>query len=31
MGFVVVNKEFLIQSLINGKVLDLKYATAWRN
>ncbi|VDN96517.1 unnamed protein product [Rodentolepis nana] len=31
MGFVVVNKEFMIQSLINGKMLNLKYATAWRN
>nr|CDS26543.1 tumor suppressor p53 binding protein 1 [Hymenolepis microstoma] len=29
MGFIVVNKEFMIQSLINGKMLDLKYATAW--
>ncbi|VUZ42852.1 unnamed protein product [Hymenolepis diminuta] len=31
MGFIVVNKEFMIQSLISGKMLDLKYATAWRN
>ncbi|KAM7536860.1 hypothetical protein Aperf_G00000081651 [Anoplocephala perfoliata] len=31
MGFTVVNKEFLIQSLINGRMLDLNYATTWRN
>ncbi|EUB62342.1 Tumor suppressor p53-binding protein [Echinococcus granulosus] len=30
MGFTVINKEFLIQSLIHGKMLDLKYGTTWK-
>ncbi|KAL5106042.1 TP53-binding protein 1 [Taenia crassiceps] len=30
MGFVVINQEFLIQSLIHGRMLDLKYGTAWK-
>ncbi|KAL5965806.1 TP53-binding protein 1 [Taenia solium] len=30
MGFTVINQEFLIQSLIHGRMLDLKYGTMWK-
>ncbi|VDM33434.1 unnamed protein product [Hydatigera taeniaeformis] len=30
MGFTVINQEFLIQCLVHGRMLDLKYGTAWK-